>query len=224
VYITTENQYRPILIRYVEAEVYDVGKLSIVIFFCFIIPIQALADQIETVDGRWHYRPTGPNDVRVGPNCVTVPVGRILLVRQGLQYCAIKVVDAWTGKTEEYWYGSYESYYQADGTGDFSNKNVEFRKRKLSTLPPWGFGGLHFARGNPYIRCGPIRLLWSFKSTIYFSDSAIRPGVELSPTKWTNISQVNVFDKRLRWYRYGENPKSRYIPMDQLWEDGENQK
>ena len=50
-------------------------------------------------------------------------------------------------------------------------------------------------------------------------------GVEgKAPTKWTDISQVIAFDPRLRWYRYDENREDTYIPIDQLWEDGEERK
>lgn len=43
-------------------------------------------------------------------------------------------------------------------------------------------------------------------------------GIELAPTKWTDISQVDVFDPRLIWYRYDENRKDLNIPVDKLWE------
>jgi hypothetical protein len=149
---------------------------------------------------------------------------RIILVRNGSEYCTVKFTEAWTGETKEHWYGRYAAYYQGGGTGDFSRKNTEFGKRKLSRGPPWAWGGLHSARGNPFVRCGPIRLIWSIRSTLYFSESPGRPGVELAPTKCTEISQVNVFDSRLRWYRYDENRKDVYIPIDQLWEEIEDKK
>jgi hypothetical protein len=49
-------------------------------------------------------------------------------------------------------------------------------------------------------------------------------GIELAPTKWTDISQVNVFDPRLKWYRYDEKRKDTFIPIDQLWENGKEEK
>ena len=41
-------------------------------------------------------------------------------------------------------------------------------------------------------------------------------GIELSPTKWEGIQEVNVHDPRLKWYRYDENRESVDIPLDNL--------
>ena len=81
-----------------------------------------------------------------------------------------------------------------------------------------------FGHRNFYIKCGVVKILWSYSRTVYFSESPSRGGVELAPTKCTDILQVNAFDPRLKWYRYDGNRKDMYIPVDQLWEDGEDQK
>ncbi len=199
-------------------------KPLMIMLLCIMPCVQVMGLEARASDESVVRRRPGPDEVRIGRNCITVPLGRLILVRKGPEYCAVTFTEAWTGKTEEYWYGRYEAYYQGDGTGDFSNKNVEFRKRKLSSGPPWAWGGFHSARGNPFVSCGPIRLIWSIKSTLYFSEDPGRPGVELAPTKWTDISQVSVFDPRLKWYRYDENRKDMYIPIDQLWENDVDKK
>jgi hypothetical protein len=168
------------------------------------------------------------DDVHIGPNAIGVPLGRIILIRKGAEYGAVKFTDFWFGKTVHHWYGKYESYYQGDGTGDFSKKNVLSRKGDVSTLPPIGWGGLHCTLDNPNLRCGPFKLAWSPKSTVYFfyfGQGGQRDyGIELAPTKWAVISQVNVFDPRLEWYRYDEMRLHWNIPIDQLWEDREEKK
>jgi len=167
--------------------------------------------------------------VHIAPNGVGMPLGRIVLIRRGSEYCAVKFKETWTKKFESARFTNYESYYQGDGTGDFSNKNVQFTKDTLEDRYSV-FGRLFplpFGHRNLYIKFGAIKLLWSYwsyGSTVYFSESPDRGGVELAPTKWTDISQVDVFDKRLKWYRYDGNRKDMYIPIDQLWEDGEVQK
>ena len=168
-------------------------------------------------------------EVHIAPHYVAMPLGRIVLIRRGSEYCAVKFTEAWKGKTESARFANYESYYQEDGTGDFQSKNVQFTKDTLvdrisvlGRLYPVPFG-----HRNLNIKCGPIKLFWSDKGTVYFFGSKQKEGnhgIELAPTKWTDISQVIVFDPRLRWYRYDENREDTYIPIDQLWEDGEERK
>jgi len=165
--------------------------------------------------------PPDPNDVVIAPNAVRIPLEKILLVRKGSGYCAVKLTKLWTGKSEEDRFAEYESYYQGDNTGNFSNKNVKFRKGKLSFPKPRGIGRLAFSFGNRDIRCGPIKLAWYGEKWVYFFSTDQNQGdygIELAPTKWTDISQVNVFDPRLKWYRYDPKRQDIKIPVDQLWE------
>jgi hypothetical protein len=159
-----------------------------------------------------------------------MPLKRIVLVRKGSDYCAVKFTEAWSGKTEDDQYAIYESCYQGDGTGDFSNKNVQFRKEKLVLRRHVGPGrGFPAGCTNFNVKCGPIRLLWAGKSWVHWVHFGSKQvdgeyGIELAPTKWTDISEVDVFDPRLKWYRYDEKRKDTYIPIDQLWENGEYKK
>lgn len=179
----------------------------------------------------------GPNEVHIGNTAIVMPLEKILLVRKGAEYCAIKFTKFWTENTSEVStlfvaagsdeYAMYELYYQGDKTGDFSKKNVLFKKGKLSHTKPRGIGRLAFSFGNDEIKCGSIKLQWSGEGSVHFYRVGQRMGdygIELAPTKWTDISQVNVFDPRLKWYRYDENRKRVNIPIDKLWIDGENKK
>lgn len=165
---------------------------------------------------------SGSDDVIIAPNAVVMPLGRILLVRKDSKYCAVKFTKFWTGKTEEDLYASYEAYYQADNTGDFSKKNVEFKKGDLSAPKPRGIGRLAFSFGKKEIKCGSITLQWDGKGSIYFyrfDQDEGDYGIQLAPTKWIDISQVNVSDSRLKWYRYDSKRTKMTIPIDHLWED-----
>jgi hypothetical protein len=159
-----------------------------------------------------------------------MPLGKIVLVRKDSQYCAVKFTEAWTGETAFDHFASYESYYQGDGTGDLSKNNVQFTKDQLAWRRRVGLGRLlTFPAGpqNLEVKCGPMKLFWSSGGSIYFRGHAKKEddyGIELAPTKWTDISQVNVFDPRLMWYRYDGKRKDIYIPIDQLLENGEEQK
>lgn len=166
--------------------------------------------------------PPGPNDVHIGETAIIMPLGKILLIHKGANYGAIKFTDFWTGKTGEDYYARYESYYQVDKTGDLTKKNVKYREEELSFPKPLGVGRLAFSFGNTEVKCGPIRLFWSDKGAVHFyrlSQGQGDHGIELAPTKWTDISQVNVFDSRLKWYRYDDKRQRVNIPIDKLWED-----
>lgn len=203
-------------------------KKLVIILFCSIAYTWLEYHKVMAND----IKPPQPNDVHIAPNSVGVPLGKILLVRKGSSYCALKFTKFWTeneskvgtlfvaaGSDE---YALYESYYQGDKTGDFSKRNVESKKAKLSSLKPRGIGRLAFSFGNRQIKCGNIKLEWFSTGSLFFYREGRKEsdfGIELAPTKWSDISQVNVFDSRLGWYRYDKNRERLSIPIDKLWED-----
>jgi len=164
------------------------------------------------------------SEVIITPVAVKIPIGRILLVRKSSEYCAVRFERFWTGKTSQDLFAAYESYYQGDKMGDFSNKNVEHRKAELSFPKPRGIGRFAFSFGNKDVQCGPIKLFWFGQGWTYFYGSSQEEGdygIELASTKWTEISEVNVFDSRIRWYRYDAKREDMKIPVDRLWDDKE---
>ena len=166
--------------------------------------------------------PPGPNDVHIGKTAIVMPLKNILLVRKDSDYCAIRFTEFWTGKTEEDVYARYESYHQGDKTGDFSKKNVTLRKDKLAFPKPRGIGRLAFSFGNRNIHCGSLKLQWAGGGSVFFYAEGQEPrdyGIELAPTIWTDISEVDVFDPRIKWYRYDEERKRMNISIDRLWEN-----
>lgn len=167
-------------------------------------------------------RPLRPDDVGISPNALRVPEKYILLVRKNAEYCAIRFAEFWTGETKEDEYAKYESYYQGDKTGNLTNQNVKIKQGELSRPRLRGIGRLSFSFGNTDIQCGSIELFWSGKGWVYFFNSNQKQGdygIELAPTKWTDISQVNVFDPRLKWYRYDSNRQRDKFPIGELWDD-----
>jgi len=158
----------------------------------------------------------------IGPNCVGVPAGRIILIRKGSDCCAVRFPKFWTGKTREEWYATYESYYQGDGSGDFSSKNVEFRRGEVSDLGFGSFLGSHYYRGDRNFQCGKIRLQWSGQERSWvcfyaFGQTERDHGYALAPTNWTDISEVDVSDPKLVWYKYDAKRKDYYLPIDEVW-------
>ncbi len=195
------------------------------ILFCLIAAFVTGGNGMEATERRQDLG--SPSEyVIVSPNAIIMPLGRILLIRRDSDYGAIKFTKFWTGKTEDDLYATYESYYQDDKTGDFANKNVKFTKEELrSPKPIFSLFGHPFAFGiKEEIKCGPIRLWWVGRGTVCFFKRSQRQGdysIELAPTKWTDISHVNVSDPRLKWYRYDEKRKNIKIPLDRLWDEKE---
>ncbi len=137
------------------------------IFFLLITWLQILGGEMGA-SGQ-EIKPLKPDDVLIGPNCMRVPLGSILLVRKEQQYCAIKFTKFWTGETKDDEYATYESYYQGDKTGDFTNKNEKFKLGKLFRPRLRGIGRCAFSFGTTDIECGPIKLFWSGEGCVIFS-------------------------------------------------------
>ncbi len=165
-----------------------------------------------------------PNDVFVAYHGLRVPLGQIILVRRNSVYCAVRFIGFWNGETDQDWFASYESYYQGDNSGNLSKQNVQVRREELSSPRPRGIGRASFSFGNRDIECGDIKLRSSFFGWIYFFGSNQDPGeygIELAPTQWTDVSQVNVSDPRVNWYKYDRRRQKFNIPIDKLWENTE---
>ncbi|MBC8549071.1 MAG: hypothetical protein ISR96_00220 [Nitrospira sp.] len=183
-------------------------KIAIIILFCLLTSKTAGGELIVS------------DEVIIAPNAVVIPLGKILLVRKDKKYCALKFTEFWTGKTEDDRYAKYESYYQPDGSGNFSAKNVKFVREQLSAPRPRGIGRFAFSFGNRNVRCGSIKLQWSGKTSVYFYKKGKKPddyGIEIAPTIWTDALEVNVFDPRIQWYIYNEKRQKENIPIEKLW-------
>jgi hypothetical protein len=166
--------------------------------------------------------PPGTDDVHIGKTAIVMPLGRILLVGKNSEYCAIKFTKYWTGRTGEDHFAKYESYCQGDKSGNFIKKNVILKRGELSFPKPRGIGRFAFSLANREIECGIARLLWSGQGAVHFYNKKQKQGdygIELAPTKWTDISHVDVFDPRLRWYKYDEKRRRENIPVDNLWKE-----
>jgi hypothetical protein len=202
---------------------------KLVTILCFCLAYMQIGGR-EVLAFNFYFGDVGtpvPNEVHIGNTAIVMPLGKILLVRRDSEYCAIKFTKFWTGKTEDDLFAKYESYYQGDKTGNFTNKNVKLKKEELSFPKPRGIGRLAFSFGNMNIECGTVKLLWTGQGAVHFYREGQHQGdygIELAPTPWTDISQVNVRDPRIKWYRYDEKRKRVNIPLEHLWDKKVNKK
>jgi hypothetical protein len=190
---------------------------------------------------------TKADEVAIYHGGVVIPLDRILLVRKDDRYCALKFTRVWTEVDEERMkeyapdiakggdsadhfreiatrkYALYESYFQKGCAGDFSSNSLEIRYGKASWLPLRGpFRPFIYQPGEAYVKCCSFKLVWSYQTGVSFIPSGKYLGdygIELAPTPWTNIKEVNVWDSRINWYRYDEKRERVFIPIDELWED-----
>ena len=192
--------------------------------FVMLISLGSIGDEAMAVGEKVVRESVAPQDVLIENNGIRMPLGVILLARKESNYCAIKFLKIWVGKTDEEWFASYEFYCQDDGTGDFSKENVKVTRGEFTYPSLHGFGRLAFRFGiKADIRCGNLRLTWSTETKVPFYDLTKDKGfdeVELAPTIWTDVSHVNVFDPRIEWHQYkGPAFETVRIPLDKLWKE-----
>lgn len=159
---------------------------------------------------------------------VGAPAGKLLLIRKDANVCAIKFTEyhrANDAKSSTFFRSGdetrdakYECSCQSEKGDGFGDPTL----REVSTRSSWGIGRFAFFSGQRSVRCGQFRLPWMYPTRVSFhldgaEGAKLRDhGIELAPTRWTAISEVNVRDPRLHWFRYDESRKVTYIPDKDL--------
>jgi len=170
------------------------GK-SRVSFVCSILMMSVFAYADEVPNGK---------DAFVSENAVNIPVGRILLAKRNTGYCAMRFVSSrWS---EEESYATYKSYYIPDSATGFTDSRLKPREDEVYQKQPLRIiGRFAAARSQDTIFCERIKLKWSGapkeSGWVYLDEER---ALEIAPTKWGDIKDVNVLDKNLKWFRYGD--------------------
>jgi len=162
--------------------------------------------------------------IYIFPTGIGIPPGRLLLTRNGNEYCAVKIVKVEDRGEKDYAKSRalVEAYYQGDQSGDFLKPNVKYQKSKIGPIRVGGCMPLdiHYLTGES-IKCGTYNLFWIPPVNINFPfGKELREKIEFAPTNWEDISEINLSDPRLRWYRYGRRPVIK-IPMKEYWGESE---
>jgi hypothetical protein len=214
-------------VRQIKTKASGCAILQTIVIYAFFMGLCLIgnAEWANPFEAEWDSRAPHQGEVYVGPTGISLPNGRILLARKDKEYCAIRFLSYWEKKNGKERYASYESFYQGDGTGDFSWKNVNHKKGEVSDFGPGMFLGLfHTWGGELHLRCGPMRLRWggtSLATGLHFPpiDPVTKTYtiIEFAPTPWTDISQVNAVDPKIWWYQRDERRWHLYIPLDEFW-------
>ncbi len=165
--------------------------------------------------------------VYITNSAVSPPLGFFGLVQHDNSYCAVKFMETGRDEKKQYRYALYDWHYQGDGSGDFSRSTAKHGTGKATYhyAEISSRGRLAFQTGNMDIVCAEMHILWIGDTTLTFQNAKkdekeqeiIKAGVKIAPTKWTNISEINVFDKRLKWYHYDAKRQTIKIHVNQLW-------
>lgn len=139
---------------------------------------------------------------------VKMPIGAFLLIRKNGEIGAIRLTSIDPTGTE--WYGKfvYESYFQGDGSDSFLAGNVVRQTEELNLRLERGLGRPFMYQPGPYMaRIGKWKFPFGKPSMITMSDIRFWSGIgdhgyEFAPTSACNVSEIDVHDKRLRWFRF----------------------
>ncbi|HOM88750.1 MAG TPA: hypothetical protein PLR54_10495 [Spirochaetota bacterium] len=154
--------------------------------------------------------------IRIFNTGIEIPLGYFALVKRNNKICAIRFLETGKHPKKDKNYAIYEYYFQCDGRGDFLNNTSKHGTGKATYKSFCIIGRLCFNTGNMNLACGEINIKWTGGRYLEYGDGlnrnekisdVIKAGVQIAPTKWTDIKAVNVLEKGLKWYKYGTLPE-----------------
>jgi hypothetical protein len=193
-------------------------KMLLLLMFLalFYVAVAIAAEKPPTLNPAQEQRADKPgrlavDNATIGPSGVAMPVRKIILAKKGLEYCSIKFTSTWLEEKKHDYYTAYECHYQGDGSGDFNKSNVKFGNGELFYPRERGWFVIPFtSEAKDTFECGRMKIKWFYASGVSFDD------LELAPTPWTSITDVNVHDTRLQWFRKDAKRKKIKVPIDQF--------
>lgn len=160
---------------------------------------------------------------------VGAPMGRLLLMRKGGELCAIRFTEYHRGgdakpptmfhSGDESLYGEYDWFDLASPATFENNGNGGSGHEKLVRKAHVGFGHLHIMRGDFYVKCGTLSAEWFYPNKVSLIEPygvGLSNGIELAPTRWQKVEQIDRNEPSLVWYKYDDIRKKVYLPMDEL--------
>ena len=159
---------------------------------------------------------------------VGAPLGRLVLVRYLDTMCAIRFGAFHRGgdeKTPTKFNSGEETLFATAEEIRVANSGSTWHVLQHKTVnlvrgPIVGLGRLGFQKGQIGLHCGDAKLEWTYPNNIslgsYTDDKAKRAQLEMAPTAWNEVSQIDLSDVRLHWYHYDESRKDTVIPIEDL--------
>ncbi|HOM11219.1 MAG TPA: hypothetical protein PLV81_13840 [Spirochaetota bacterium] len=184
--------------------------LSIILHLLFL-SVLLYGDQMNIQKPPLNEKPI----IKIFDTEIEMPFGYYALVKKDNKLCAVRFLETGQHHKKDKRYAIYEYYYQGDGTGDFLIKTAKHGMGKATYNSFCIIGRLCFNTGNMNMACGEINIKWYGGRGISYGDGlnrnekisdVIKAGVQIAPTKWTDIKDVNITEKGLKWYKYGTLP------------------
>jgi hypothetical protein len=157
------------------------------------------------------------DEILIAPNSILMPEGKILLIRKEGEYGAIKFLHYTEGDKD--WYAEYECCYLTKKYKKSDACGFSIKKNKLHSPNPRGLGRFSFSFGNKEIKCGPFRLTWRGKGSVYFYGQDQREGdygIALAPTVWDDFKQIDIEDEKLTWYKFDEKRERMAFSLEEF--------
>ena len=136
---------------------------------------------------------------------VKMPIGAFLLVRKNGEIGAIRLTRIDPMATEDFGKSTYESYFPADSSDLLSIRNDIRQTGELDLKPAKGMiRGFSYVPGPHRARIGKWSYPFVSPSIMYMFPyhSSSDHGYEFAPTSACDVSEIDVHDKRLRWFRF----------------------
>jgi hypothetical protein len=176
----------------------------------------------------------------ISKSAVSAGVGYFLLLRTNNLSCAIRFTDykivsggypvSYSGdysynntysegnaRFESRSYAEYDYFYQNDYSSDFKKSGVKIGHEKLAGIG-WFWNPMN-QDAPTVVKCGSLMLQIQTPVAVTFFEG-VEPrdqGIELAPTKWQDINEINLNDPRVKWYRYDKTRQNIRIPVEDLW-------
>ena len=153
----------------------------------------------------------------MGPNYVRVPEGFFVIIRKGNEVGAIRFTRIVQDR-EDNGKSTYESYFQGDGSGSLAKSNVVKRTGEIDIRPLRGWGHpFGWQPGQDKLWVGKWWFGCLTPSLVNMSPhfSQKDEGYEFAPTSAQSIGEIDVSDKRLRWFRFTTESRA-VVPVADL--------
>jgi len=167
--------------------------------------------------------PPAPDEFHIGPNGIGMPMGRILLIKNGNSYWAVKFIHH--EKRKDGSYSRYECYELK------KERFKKLREGEVHLKEPKSWHIILNLFHRDYLRYADRLKFDKFELFAHASDVSKHagvyfgldpdkphPGLCLAPTPWKEISEVALEDNRIKWYQYDTNRSRKNVPIDKLWD------
>lgn len=154
----------------------------------------------------------------IGFEWVDQPINKILLIKQGGNYCAIKFLSYSRArdKREPTIFSANEESFSGNAVFVESKKGKpgKAKELRLTRKSPIGIAKIAYSSSNDILRCGKSRLMWLYPTGMV--SLSVNPKASFAPTANEDFNELNFNSTNLRWYSYDESRKMELIPISEL--------